>query len=87
MTEFENNSFENASLMLEVCRGVFERNGSAEAKVVRGLEITNGSAAMASLGMLMSVRTTNEEEANAVKDAIAAVKDALSCFRPLALAS
>lgn len=61
-TMFENDRFENASLMLEVCRGVFERAGmKAEAKLLRGVEATSVDAMRACSAALAAVCAVNDE--------------------------
>lgn len=64
MTNHEQDLFENASVMLEVCRGVFERNGfKEEAKQLRGLEATSLDTAYASLLTVQFVKAPNNETA------------------------
>lgn len=75
-TQFENEStFENASLMLEVCRGAYERGGfHDEARKLKGIEATSPSVAYASMLILQTLRTPNGETASATRLAISALR-------------
>ena len=75
-TQFENgDTFENASVMLEVCREAFERGGfKEEARQLRGLEATSQSTAYASLLTLMRVKPRSGETKSAKKFAIDALR-------------
>jgi ribosomal protein S5 len=74
-TLFENNDrFENASLMLEVCRGVFEKHGLRDgAKMLRGMEATSVDAVRACLAALEAVQVVNEETETAKSEAARAL--------------
>jgi len=77
-TMFENNGFENASLMLEVCRGVFEKHGLREgAKMLRGMEATSVDAVRACLAALEAIQAVNDETAAAKTEATRALAAAL----------
>lgn len=75
-TQFENdNAFENATLMLEVCRGAFERGGfQDEAKQLRGLEATSRATAYASMHTLRAVQSRNGETASTKRYALTALR-------------
>lgn len=76
ITQFENGAtFENASLMLEVCRGVYERGGFCkEAQQLKGLEATSPATAYASLRTLQIVEARDEETASVRHLAIEALR-------------
>lgn len=75
-TQFESGAtFENASLMLEVCRGVYERGGfHQEAEQLRGLEATSPATAYASLLTLENVKSRSSETKSVRQYAIDALR-------------
>jgi hypothetical protein len=71
---FENYTFENASQMLEVCRGAFEKYGFAEeARQMKGLEASTLGSTQAALLTLQSIRPRNTETCRALRYTIAAL--------------
>lgn len=77
--------FENASVMLEVCRGAFEKSGYMnEAHQLRGLEATSRGSAEASLFVLRHITARDEE----TQQAKAVAEESLrAVIRQLPLAS
>ena len=75
-TYFENDdTFENASLMLEVCLEVFERGGhTTEAQQLKGLEATSYATAYASMLSLQNVKARDEDTAAAKKFTLDALR-------------
>ena len=85
MTNNEQDLFENASVMLEVCRGAFERSGFAdEAKQLRGLEATSPGTAYASLLTVQSVMPRNSDTEAAKVQAVTALRLLILEHLPLA---
>jgi len=73
----ETTALENAAIMLEVTKGVYERYGlKEEVKKLRGLEVTTPNSIMASLMILQSLPSDISELVVTKQQAETALKEA-----------
>jgi hypothetical protein len=76
-TVMETTALENAAIMLEVTKGVYERYGlKEEVKKLRGLEVTTPNSIMASLMILQSLPSDISELVVTKQQAETALKEA-----------